>query len=274
MVRNGPTKGGGMWAQLTVSAGALLLAPLVLTAGVMVFGSSPRQDVEPRGAAQQFAVSQSTVTKSVPLAERPDGATGFALASVEPHPVITEQHAVAEQRSTTERHVSEQPSAAKDTSRYDTPVPITPREQPAARKDNSQYFGPTPVTLVHVRKSREQSAMADIEAARPTVTAAHASTAVPVRSRAATRIHASHSSRGMGEHEPRNVYRGKPRRARSLNEPRRLASVAAGTGGAPGGNVCDVSKATATVSTAGAVPRMVNGRRTVAGMFKRCDRGQ
>jgi hypothetical protein len=31
----------------------------------------------------------------------------------------------------------------------------------------------------------------------------------------------------------------------------------------------DVSKATATVSTTGAVPQMVNGRRTAAGMFKR-----
>jgi hypothetical protein len=136
MVRNGPTKGGGIWAQLTVSVGVLLMAPLVLAAGVRVFGSAPQQDAEPGGAAQQFAVSQSTVAKSVPLAERPDGATGFALASVEPHPVITEQHAVAER-----------PSAAKDTSRYDTPVPITPREQPAATKDNSQCFGPTPVTL-------------------------------------------------------------------------------------------------------------------------------
>jgi hypothetical protein len=145
-----------------------------------------------------------------------------------PHP--TEQHAVAEQRSTTERHVSEQPSAAKDTSRYDTPVPIPPSEQPAATKDNSHDFGPTPVTLVHVRKSSEQSAMADIEAARPTVAAAHASIAVPVRLRAATRIHASHSSRGMEEHAPRNVYRGKPQRARLFNEPRRLANVAAGTG--------------------------------------------
>jgi hypothetical protein len=132
MVRNGPTKGGGMWAQLTVSVGVLLMAPLVLAAGVMVFGSSPRQDVEPRGAARQLAVSQSTVAKSVPLAERPDGATGFALASVEPNPVITEQHAVAEQRS------RGQPSAAKDASRYDAPGPITP----TAANDNSQYFRP------------------------------------------------------------------------------------------------------------------------------------
>jgi hypothetical protein len=107
-------------------------------------------------------------------------------------------------------------------------VPITPRS--AATKDNSQYFGPTPVTLVHVRKSREQSAMADIEAARATVTAAHASIAVPVRLRAATRIHASHSNHAMEERKPRNVHRGKQQRARLLNEPRRLANVAAGTG--------------------------------------------
>jgi hypothetical protein len=222
MVRNGPTKGGGIWAQLTMSVGVLLLAPLVLAAGIMVFGSSPRQGAEPKGAAQQLAVSQSTVTKSVPLAERRDGAPGFALASVERHPVFTEQRADAEQRS------SGQASAAKDTSRYDTPVPIAPRGQSAATKDNSQYFGPTPVTLVHVQKSREQSAMADIEAARATVTAAHASIPAPVRLRAATRIHASHSSHAMEEREPRNVHRGKQQRARLLNEPRRLANVAAG----------------------------------------------
>jgi hypothetical protein len=212
MVRNGPTKGGGIWAQLTVSVGVLLLAPLVLAAGVTVFGSSSREDAEPRGAAQQ--VSQSTVTKSVPPAERPDRAAGFALASVEPHPVITEQHA----------------SAAKDASRLDAPGPITPREQTAATKDNSQYFGPTPVTLVHVQKSREQSAMADIEPARATVTAAHASIAVPVRLRAATRIHTSHSSHAMEERKPRNAHRGKQQPARLLNEPRRLANVAASTG--------------------------------------------
>jgi hypothetical protein len=138
MVRNGPTKGGGIWAQLAVSVGVLLLTPLVLAAGVMVFGSSPRQDAQPRGAAQQSAVWESTVTKLVSLVERPDGATRFSLASVEPHPVIAEQHAVAEQRS------SGQPSAMKDTSRYNTPVPI-----PAvAREAGAQSYPSRPITMI------------------------------------------------------------------------------------------------------------------------------
>jgi hypothetical protein len=222
MTRTGPTrrKLGNIRPQLWVSACVLLLPPLVIAAGVMVLGSSPRNGTEPEGAAQQAAASQTTVTKSVSLAERPDGATSFALASAEQHPVITEQHPVAGRSPMTEQHVateqspvSGQPPVAKDPSRYDASVPVTD-------SDPTRYYGPIPVTLVHVWKSREQSAMADIEAAPSTVTAAHA---LP----AATRIHASHVSRGMGRHEQRSVYRVKQERARSLNEPRRKAGVQA-----------------------------------------------
>jgi hypothetical protein len=62
--------------------------------------------------------------------------------------------------------------------------------------------------------------MADIEAAPSTVTAAHRSSAAP-------HIHASHASRRMGRHEPRDVYRVKPTGVRARNEPRRMAGVAA-----------------------------------------------
>jgi bifunctional non-homologous end joining protein LigD len=89
----------------------------------------------------------------------------------------TEQHGATEQSS-----VSSQPPIAKDPSRYDAPV----RETAVAEKDPIQYYGSIPVALVHVWKSGEQSAMADIEAA-PTVTAAHPSSA-------ATQIHTSHAA--------------------------------------------------------------------------------
>jgi hypothetical protein len=136
----------------------------------MVLGSySPDS---PGSGPLQPTASQTTITKSVSLAEQPD-----------------------------ESSVSRQPPISKDPSRYDAPVRETANGPPVAKKDPARHYGSIPVALVHVWKSREQSAMADIEAAPSTVTAAHPSSA-------ATHIHASHASRRMGRHEPRSVYRG------------------------------------------------------------------
>jgi hypothetical protein len=132
----------------------------------------------------QPTVSQTTITKSVSLAD--------------------------------ESSVGGQPPIAKDPSRYDAPVGETANGPPVAMKDPTRYYGSIPVVLVHVWKSREHLAMADIEAAPSTVTAAHPSSA-------ASHIHASHASRRMGRHEPRSVYRVKQARARAHNEPRHPA---------------------------------------------------
>jgi hypothetical protein len=121
--------------------------------------------------------------------------------------------------ATEQRLITGQPPVAKDPSRYDAPVPVTASGQPVATKDPTRYYGPIPVTLVHVWKSREQSAMADIEAASSTVMAAHGSLV-------ATRIHASYASRGIVRHEPRTSYRAKQQRALSLSKPRQMAGVA------------------------------------------------
>lgn len=218
MTRTGPTKLnlGNMW--IWVSACVLLIPPLVIAEGVMVLGSSPPNDAKLEGAARQTAASQATVTKSVSLVEQTDGVTSFALASAEQHAVITEQHSVAGRRpmtaATEERPISGQPPVAKDPSRYDAPVPVTASGQPVATKDPTGYYGPITVTLVHVWKSREQSAIADIEAASSTVRAAHGSLV-------ATRIHASYASRRIVRHEPRTSYR-----AKQLNKSRQMAGVA------------------------------------------------
>jgi hypothetical protein len=231
MIRNGPTrrKRGDIWPQLGVSACMLLLPPLVITAGVIVFGSSPQGGTEPEGAAQQAAASQTTVTKSVSLAKRPDRATSFALASAAQPPAIIKQHAVAGERPATEQppttargQANGEPWVAKDPSRYDAPVPTTVSGQPAVTNPTRDY-GPTTVTLVHVQNSSELSATADIEAAPSTVRAVHAS-------RAVTRIHASHASRRMGRHGSLSVYQVKQERARLPNEPQRMASVAGSAG--------------------------------------------
>jgi hypothetical protein len=144
----------------------------------------------PGSGSLQRTASQTTITKSVSLAERPD-----------------------------ESSLAGQPPIAKDPSRYDAPVRETANGPPVA-KDPTPYYGSIPVALVHVWKSGEQLAMADIEAAPSTMTAAHPSSP-------ATHIHASHASRRMGRHEPRSVYRVKPTGVRAHNEPRRMAGVAA-----------------------------------------------
>jgi hypothetical protein len=183
-----------------VSACVLLLPPLGLAAGVMVFGRFVPQDPEYAGAAQQAPASQTTVTKSVVLAQRPDPVTDFALASAEQHPVITEQPAATARREAS--------------------------AQPAATKDPTRYYGAIPVTLVHIRKSSEPSAMAGPPSI---VAAADAAVAVSEQSPAATRIRASRASGRMGRHEPRSVYQVKREHARSLNEPRRMAGVSGTT---------------------------------------------
>jgi hypothetical protein len=220
MTRTGPTRRNLSNIWIWVSACVLLIPPLVIAAGVMVLGYSPPNGAKPEGAARQTAASQATVTKSVSQA---DGVTSFALASAEQHPVITEQHSVAGRRpmtaATEQRPSSGPPPVAKDPARYDAPVPVTASGQPVVTKDPTRYYGPIPVTLVHVWKSREQSAMADIGAAPSTVTVAHGSLV-------ATRIHASYASRRMVRHEPRTSYRAKQQRALSLNKPRQMAGVA------------------------------------------------
>jgi hypothetical protein len=218
MTRTGPTRRnlGNIW--MWVSACVLLIPPLVIAADVVVLGFSQPNGAKPEGAARRTAASQATVTESVSIAEQTDGVTSFALASAEQHAVITEQHSVAGRRpmtaATEQRPISGQPTVAKDPSRYDALVPVTASGQPAATKDPTRYYGPIPVTLLHVWKSREQSAMADIEAAHSTVTAAHGSLV-------ATRIHASYASRRIVRHEPRTSYR-----AKQLNKPRQMAGVA------------------------------------------------
>src|SRR5277367_4300396 len=72
---------GDVWPQLVLSAGVLLVPPLVMTAFVMHFGSPSSQSV-----GQQVAE----------CTDRRQLATSFALASAEQHPVITERRRVAD----------------------------------------------------------------------------------------------------------------------------------------------------------------------------------
>ena len=199
LVRNGPTKRrrkrGDIWAQLSVSACVLLLPPIVMAAGVMVFGSSPPQGQQ--AAAQGAATPQvAAATGSASAAER-----SFDLASVDTRPVISEKRPVVEASP-----ASDQPTVAAQRA---------PTGQAAAAKDPTRYLGAAPVTLVHAGKGSEPSAVAEVAAPPSTAAAADAPAAVPEDTSAATRIH---SSRGHGRRqEPRAAYRGRYR-SRSLSD--------------------------------------------------------
>jgi hypothetical protein len=204
MVRKGRTKRkrGDVWAQLSVSACVLLLPPIVMAAGVMVFGS-PLPQMQ-QGAVQEAAAPQAAAAanRSVSAGGRPDGATSFALASAETHPAIAERRPVAEPRP-----AAAQPAAAAQRA---------PTGQATATKDPARYVTAAPVTLVHVGNASEQSAM--VEAPPPATAAADAPAAVPEGSRAATRMHGFHRRSRMGWHQPHPVYRVRYQRTRSLND--------------------------------------------------------
>jgi hypothetical protein len=72
---------GDVWPQLVLSAGVLLVPPLVMTAFVMHFGSPSSQ-----GVGQQVAER----------VDRRQIARSFALASADQHPVIIERRRVAD----------------------------------------------------------------------------------------------------------------------------------------------------------------------------------
>jgi hypothetical protein len=236
MVRNGPTKRkrGDIRVQLAVSACVLLLPPFVMAAGVMYLGASPSQGI-PQSATQQAVAPDTSVTKSVSVAERsdmrPDTAMSFALASADQHPVIAEQRpaaaqspvaarptAAAQPTASTQSPASKQSPASTQPTAGAQPSASAQRQaaaQAVAAKDPSRYSGLAPVTLVNVEKANEQSAAADLEASPSTAKTADTPAAVPEQSPAATRIHAS---RRWGRHEPRAAYRVRQQPTRSLSD--------------------------------------------------------
>ena len=155
MVRKRPTRRkrrpGDIWAQLSVSACVLLLPPLVMAAGVMVFGSSspPGQQV----AVQEAAAPQAAAANaSASPAQR-----SFDLASAETRPVISEKGPLAGPRPASER-----PTVA---------APRAPIGQAAGAKDTTRYSGAPPVTLANIGKAGEQSAIAEVGAPSPAAAA-------------------------------------------------------------------------------------------------------
>lgn len=201
MVRKGPTRRkrrpGDIWAQLSVSACVLLLPPLVMAAGVMVFGPSspPVQQGTVQEAAAPQAVAANASASATPRS--------FDLASAETRPVISESRPSAEPRPAPER-----PTVA---------APRAPTGQAAAGKDTSRYLGAPPVTLANIGKASDRLPLAEVEAPSPAA-AGDAHAAVPEDAPAATRIHSSRGRSRMGRQEWRPVYRGRYQRSRSLSD--------------------------------------------------------
>jgi hypothetical protein len=202
MVRKGPIRRkrrrGDIWAQLSVSACVLLLPPLVMAAGVMVFGSSspPGQ----QGAVQDAAAPQAAAANASAVATP----RSFDLASAETRPIISENRPVAEPPP-----VPARPTVA---------APRAPTAQAAAAKDATRYLGAPPVTLANIGKASDRLPLAEVETPSPAAAAADAHAAVPEDAPAATRIHSSRSRSRFGRQESRPVYRGRYQRSRSLSD--------------------------------------------------------
>ena len=202
MVRKRPTRRkrrpGDIWAQLSVSACVLLLPPLVMAAGVMVFG--PSSPPVPQGVVQEAAAPQAAAANASAAATP----RSFDLASAETRPVISENRPVAEPRPAPER-----PAVA---------APRAPTGQAAAAKDTSRYLGAPPVTLANIGKASDRPPLAEVEAPSPAGAAGDAHAAVPEDAPAATRIHSSRGRSRMWRQESRPVYRGRYQRSRSLSD--------------------------------------------------------
>jgi cell division septation protein DedD len=107
MIRGNASKRklGDVWPQLMLSAGVLLVPPLVMTASVV-----------------HFSLPSSQVV-GLPASERADGrqiATSFALASAEQHPIITERRRVADGPA-----ASTIAQTTKDATRYTSEQSVT-----------------------------------------------------------------------------------------------------------------------------------------------------
>jgi hypothetical protein len=111
---------GDVWPQLVLSAGVLLVPPLVMTAFVMHFGPPSSQ-----GVGQQVAER----------ADRQQLATSFALAGADQHPVIIER-----------RRVSDEPAASTLNQATKDPTRYTPAGNRSERSVIAEVMAPTDIS--------------------------------------------------------------------------------------------------------------------------------
>jgi hypothetical protein len=111
MVHDGQSKPtpGNVCARLLLGACVLLVPPLLMVAGVMYDGSSPKD------AGQQVEAERTD--------KRPELAASFAVASAKQHPVISEPSSVAEGPAAPAA-ASKQKQISKDSTRYKGPMTI------------------------------------------------------------------------------------------------------------------------------------------------------
>jgi hypothetical protein len=164
-------KRGNIWGQLAVSACALLLPPLGMTAGVLYLGS-PLQEASSIATALE-AVPAGPIP--APVASRPDAAPdlkgNFGLASAAEQPVAAEQKSALAPPAIAARPTAPQLAA---------PPPDAARRAAAATagaEDSARFSPSEPVTLVHGGATAEPEALAEAAPAAETPAEASAATA-------------------------------------------------------------------------------------------------
>ncbi len=167
---------GGISTQLGVSAGVLMIPPLVMATGLTFFRSVPPEPIAFEAAVEQTEPAVTTISKTYPAASSEHRWTSGA----------SPRGKSADRPPQFDNPTADRLGSGKDA----TVPPAAPRERgaandgPRAREADryaandalAAYYGPVPVTLIVVRKEGEP-AVPEPSAAPPTETLAPAETA-------------------------------------------------------------------------------------------------
>jgi hypothetical protein len=182
---------GSILVQLGASAGVLVLGPLMLSAGVALFGSQTEDRLQ-ISADQTIATAVSKSSALIALSARPREIP----KSADRPPLQNEPTANAASPPVTEPVIE-----------FDEPDKATERD---AAAEPTPFLGPVPVTLVVVRKQPEPEADEPEEAPAPETSAPVASVAPVDTPRAAPpepSIHLAHPHIKAGREEARALRR-------------------------------------------------------------------
>jgi hypothetical protein len=182
----------GILVQLGASAGVLVLPPLMLSAGVALFGSQTEDRLQV-AAEQTIASAVSKSSALIPLSPRPR-----EIPKIADRPPLQTEPAVSAAPVTppgptaaaAPAAAAAAPAATETVIEFDEPIKET---EPDAAAEPVPFLGPVPVTLVVVRKEPEPEADEPEEApAPPEPAAAVAPLVTPHDAPKAPSIHPAH----------------------------------------------------------------------------------
>jgi hypothetical protein len=156
---------GSILVQLGASAGVLVLAPLVMSAGITLFGAQTEDRLQ-IAADQTVASAVSKSSALIPLSPRPR-----EVSKSEDRPPLHDEPAASGSQPTSTTAVAAATTVVAATVEPDVDADQTSKEtETEAAAEPPPFLGPIPVTLVVVRKEPEpeQAEPEEEPAAAPT----------------------------------------------------------------------------------------------------------